>query len=247
MDVWFHTYGCNYAPPGWMIRSLPYTNRLYYVLDGSGFFLAPQGEIPLMKGRLYLFPHRLPFRVRQDENDRLNHMFFDFMLSPPLTGEAFTELTVPPGSAMDHLVRSLMLALKESPQDDALIRHCFLALLHLVLRENHELPTDARLTAALSRIHDGFSEEISDGELAALSHMEKNHFIRVFRRETGITPYQYLKEYRLNRATTLIAEGMPVGEAARLCGFESGSSLSHAMKKCRGMSPTMLAGHLRTH
>lgn len=249
MDVWFHGYGCGKAPWGWKLNHFPYTNRLYFVRGGTARFLSENGDVPLRPGHLYLFPHRLPFDTRQDENDPLDHLYFDFVLTPPLTGDRLVSMPVEEGSLIGHTIAALMLAVRSftmrTPADEALVRRYFLNLLQLVLDASEsQAPADARLMPVLARMHEGFGEPLCDAELAALAHMEKNHFIRVFRRTMGMTPYQYLREFRLNRAVTLIAQGTTVSEAAALCGFESAASLSHAMRRSRGLSPKEAAGRI---
>ena len=243
MDVWFYTYGCGYAPPGWAIQSLPYTNRVYVVLGGRAFFLSDAGERPLLPGWLYLFPHRLPFRVRQEESDRIFHMYFDFMLAPPLLGETLVEMPVEQGSLLAHTVECLRRTV-HAPGDSAraadgpLVYGYFTNLLRLIFREHPDLPlSDERMTGALRRIHEEFARPLTDEVLARTAHMEKNHFIRVFRRATGMTPHQYLRECRLNRAIALLKAGETVSRAAQACGYETASSLSAAMVKSRGARP----------
>lgn len=243
MDVWFYTYGQGYAPAGWRIRSLPYTNRLYVVLGGQAFFIEHDGcEKRLLSNHVYLFPHRLPFCVRQDERDPVNHLYFDFMLAPPLLGEALVELPLKADSLMERTVRCLQMAVGRA-EDAFLVRGYFQNLLSLVLRESGETPSqDERVNLALRHIHDHFGETLRDDALAKLVHLEKNHFIRLFRKTTGMTPYQYLREYRLNRACSLLTSGASASETALQCGYESAEALSHALRRSRNCCPAELRG-----
>ena len=250
MDVWFHGYNCLLAPSNWSILPFACTNRLYVVLGGHACFLSEAGELPLRKEHLYLFPHRLPFRVRQDANDRINHLYFDFVLTPPLTGDQVIELPLERDSIIGHTVAAILLAVKPYAQrtsaDETLVRRYFLNLLQLVLEQSGTRPlADERLTPVLRCMHERFAQPLSDADFCRMAHLEKNHFIRVFKRAMGMTPYQYLREYRLNRATVLIEQGTTVSEAAVLCGFESAASLSHAMRRSRGLSPTAAAGRMK--
>ena len=61
-------------------------------------------------------------------------------------------------------------------------------------------------------------------------HIEVNHFIRLFKWEVGVTPYRYMLTHRLNVASSYIAAGGSVTEAARL-GYESVAALSHALRR----------------
>ena len=126
---------------------------------------------------------------------------------------------------------------------EELVTAYFQCLLRLALEEAPFLaPGDERLAPALECIHRRFGEKLTLETLAALTHLEKNHFIRVFRRAMGITPYQYLRQVRLNRAASLLRRGQSVSGAAAACGFESAAALSHAMRKSRNVSPEEIRG-----
>jgi len=242
VDFWFYGYGKKQAPRDWHFKNLPYTNRLYVVLGGTAFFVGPQGERPLLKDHLYLFPHRLPFQARQNSEDRINHLFFDFVITPPLLGDELIEIPLEENTLLWHNIRCLLMTVGQE-NTASLVRGYFENLMQLLLWLHPELHLrDARMSEVFGYMHEHFGEPLTDGLLAQLVHMETNHFIRVFRQATGITPYQYLREYRLNRAAALIRDGASVQEAALRCGYESTASLSHAMRKSRGISPAACRG-----
>ena len=49
------------------------------------------------------------------------------------------------------------------------------------------------------------SAKISLDELASLVNLEKSYFIRLFKKETGSTPFKILNGMRLDRASDLLA------------------------------------------
>ena len=211
------------------------------IYGGRGAFLSEEGPVPLLPGRVYLFPHRLPFRVTQDPEQPVDHLYFDFTLSPPLTGSRLAEIPFSPDSLMGRTVSCLETAVERGGEE--LVTAYFRCLLRLALEEAPFLaPGDERLAPALECIHRRFGEKLTLETLAALTHLEKNHFIRVFRRAMGITPYQYLRQVRLNRAASLLRRGQSVSGAAAACGFESAAALSHAMRKSRNVSPEEIRG-----
>lgn len=241
MDARFYTFGRGLAPRQWRLNALPYTNRLYVIYGGRGAFLSEEGPVPLRPGWVYLFPHRLPFRVTQDPEQPVDHLYFDFTLSPPLTGSRLAEIPFSPDSLMGRTVSCLETAVERGGEE--LVTAYFWCLLRLALEEAPFLaPGDQRLAPALECIHRRFGEKLTLETLAALTHLEKNHFIRVFRRAMGITPYQYLRQVRLNRAASLLRRGQSVSGAAAACGFESAAALSHAMRKSRSVSPGEIRG-----
>ena len=90
-------------------------------------------------------------------------------------------------------------------------------------------------TEALLR--DRLAEALSLDDLAqdlGLSHVTLN---RCFRRETGTTVFERLRELRLERAAELIGhQGRSLTEIAYDCGFSSPSHLSTAFRKRFGMT-----------
>ena len=76
--------------------------------------------------------------------------------------------------------------------------------------------------------------------MAAAVHLENCHFIKLFSKQMGITPYKYLKNYRMDTAIKMIKNGCKIGVAAYLCGFETPSAFSAAVKKQFGITPREL-------
>lgn len=77
-------------------------------------------------------------------------------------------------------------------------------------------------------------------EVAAFSNLSLFHFLRSFRQATGITPYQYMIEKRLNHAAQLLRQpDLSFSEIAGLCKFPDLFTFSKAFKKKFGISPTL--------
>jgi AraC family transcriptional regulator len=75
--------------------------------------------------------------------------------------------------------------------------------------------------------------------LAASAGMSRYHFLRVFRRLTGMTPYQYLLSARMRRAAfELGSTRRPVLEIALDRGFGDLSTFNHRFRAAFGATPT---------
>lgn len=75
------------------------------------------------------------------------------------------------------------------------------------------------------------------GELSGYSHI---HTMRMFRRETGQTPHEWLTEIRINRAKELLSTSTKtLEEIADECGFRSDSHFKILFKKTTGFTPGM--------
>ena len=91
----------------------------------------------------------------------------------------------------------------------------------------------------LQYIRDHYAEMISVDELAALCHMSVSHFVRSFGRSCGLTPHEYVLQYRLHQAKQqLLMSTDSVETISEKCGFNSASHFARAFRKEKGISPT---------
>ncbi|MFG1605391.1 helix-turn-helix domain-containing protein [Actinoplanes sp. NPDC049265] len=87
------------------------------------------------------------------------------------------------------------------------------------------------------------ADDITVEELAALVDVSRFHFIRVFARSTGHTPYQYLRRIRMRTGAELLrTTAHPVARIAGICGYRSAGQFAAAFRKEFGVSPTRFRG-----
>jgi AraC-like DNA-binding protein len=79
--------------------------------------------------------------------------------------------------------------------------------------------------------------------MAASFSMSEKHFRRIFKQQTGLSPYQYHMQVRVYRAKEMLrGTTLSVKEiAASLC-FETPFHFSNAFKKQTGVSPSQWRG-----
>ncbi|KNH04030.1 Transcriptional regulator, AraC family [Candidatus Burkholderia brachyanthoides] len=80
---------------------------------------------------------------------------------------------------------------------------------------------------------------ISIGDAARTVAMSERNFLRLFKREMGVTPSQYLLQARLNLSCELLAlSDLPIDKIARRTGLTNGERFSEFFRKQFSMSPT---------
>jgi transcriptional regulator GlxA family with amidase domain len=83
-----------------------------------------------------------------------------------------------------------------------------------------------------------FASELTVARLAALARLSRFHFIRSFRTATGMTPHQYVRARRIERAQELlVTTPLPVTEICDAVGFQSLGSFSATFRRVTGESP----------
>jgi AraC-like DNA-binding protein len=124
------------------------------------------------------------------------------------------------------------------------------ALLVRVLRRGGERanrtssrpPRDARIRRALDYLEAHASDAIDVNDLARAAGMSRFHFSRVFRDETGSSPYAFLVDRRLDRvARSLRAGDVSVTTAALDAGFRDLGRFGRAFKARFGTTASAYA------
>jgi AraC family transcriptional regulator len=80
--------------------------------------------------------------------------------------------------------------------------------------------------------------DVSLAELAQECRLSVTHFVRSFRRSTGISPHQWLLARRISKAKFLLVHSNhSLADIALECGFSSQSHFNAAFKHCTKVSP----------
>jgi AraC-like DNA-binding protein len=94
------------------------------------------------------------------------------------------------------------------------------------------------ISRAVEHIHQDLDKPVSVDELAQMVHMSRPTFHENFRAVMHISPLQYAKSVKLDRAHMLIREGKKANEAGYLVGYNSPSQFSREYKRHFGFSPS---------
>lgn len=100
-----------------------------------------------------------------------------------------------------------------------------------------------RIGQAISYIEDHYEEEVHLDTLAAIAHMSRRHFQRVFREAMDQSVIDYLIHVRVARARDLLRNPeLSITEIAFKVGFSDSNYFSRQFKKILGVAPR----HFRT-
>jgi AraC-like DNA-binding protein len=94
------------------------------------------------------------------------------------------------------------------------------------------------ISKAVEHIHQNVDKPVSVDALAEMVHMSRPTFYENFRAVMHISPLQYAKSVKLDRAHTLIKEGKKANEAGYLVGYNSPAQFSREYKRHFGFAPS---------
>lgn len=91
-------------------------------------------------------------------------------------------------------------------------------------------------------------EKITVEELARHVHVSPSHFYTLFRKETGVSPHQYLIRKRVEKANELLRHTRKsIVEISEYVGFSSQSALNNTFKLQFGYTPGSVRKNLKGH
>ena len=120
------------------------------------------------------------------------------------------------------------------------VRGAILMLFSRFLRQAvpHIWTVDERMKRVQEHIHSHICDDIEVDELAAVACVTKPYLIRLFKREFGTSPVQYINKKKVERAQLLLyTTDMPVKEIAYEMGFSDHSYFIRMFRKVAGITP----------
>ena len=87
-------------------------------------------------------------------------------------------------------------------------------------------------------IHEHYPEKISIRDLAAAAYLSERECFRVFHDYLHMTPVEYIKSYRLQKASQMLEKGQePITEICHACGLGSSSYFGKVFRDYAGCTP----------
>lgn len=105
-------------------------------------------------------------------------------------------------------------------------------------REESSEQVDSYAVAKVRKyLEQHFDEKIQVEELAEFARISPFYLTRLFERELGVPPYEYLVKIRLAYAQRFLREGESIAGAAYRAGFSDQSHLNRFFKRYMGLTP----------
>ena len=104
---------------------------------------------------------------------------------------------------------------------------------------------DDRIHQTLTFIRKNMNSPLDINVLAENACMSKDHFIRIFKRETGETPNTYITMRKMEKAELLlVTTDMQVKSIATSLGYDDQSYFNRLFKKNTGFTPQQYRGKI---
>jgi AraC family transcriptional regulator len=154
-----------------------------------------------------------------------------------------------PSDTVRYVVRDFIIEVSEkAPGYERLIEPLEIRLVHAILRSmsgitmsNVKISDRLDIDHAVEYINSHYADQITVNDMAGSVALSPSHFSRIFKKETGMSPQEYLIDVRLARARLqLLQTDNKLTEIAFGCGFAGSAHFSSSFRKKYGMTPSRL-------
>ena len=98
--------------------------------------------------------------------------------------------------------------------------------------------TDDRIQNVVTFIRKNIYEKITLGQLSGICNLSDDHLIKLFKKETGSTPLQYINHKKIEKAQLMLAfNDMPIKNVAYALSFDNHSYFNRLFKAMTSMTP----------
>lgn len=255
-DLFLTTCGIQSCAPGHFFG--PGTREeflLHFVCDGRGTYVVNQTAYTLTKGEFFLILPNTKIHYYADNQDPWSYIWIGFQgkIAPACIEQAHLDAHTLIGTYDDTslilpYVQEMLLS-RENSFTNELKRQA--ALYHILAsfiekrRQSVSSGSDISVSQpsyvqmALNFIHDHYASDIRISQIAAYIGIDRSYLTSIFKAEKGISPSEYLIQYRLKRAARYLrTTDMKISSIAEKVGYRDALTFSRRFRQRYGMSPS---------
>ena len=229
-------YGNTTVKPEWELNEEVPTgySRIYYIVSGNLTYESAEEKRAMKPGCLYALPSTAPYHIERDPRTSFVCTYLHVVFSK-YSVNGLIELPVQEGSCLKALILTVQQAIWEKQIE---LLEQLAETFSFFLKGNEYFNQNSQmLTRVQQYVISHISEELTIEQLSRLFNYHPNYFIRLFRSETGYTPYQYIVQQRMQYAVTQLNMGLPNDEVCYACGYTDSSTFTRAFRKYYGVAP----------
>ena len=236
------TVTCTRLGEAWNgIRLNGYYWRLYHHDSGGAGVYLQGRRVELRPDRLYLLPPNCNLLTWNVGNPLQVYLHFE------LTGVVGSGVRLLNEQPLEGALQELYLELEQNLtlSGSGFFRRSFLASALAAAAAARlspdafcQITSDSRIIELCSMMREKLALPLNVEAMGRAIGLSENAFLRLFREQTGVTPYQYLLHLRYSRAAHLLVSGQStIDDICEAVGVRDRFHFSRTFKKLYGTSP----------
>ncbi|MBQ4556394.1 MAG: AraC family transcriptional regulator [Clostridia bacterium] len=221
---------------------------LHYVVSGKGTFNTGGASYTVSPSQIFVVrPHQKHSYIA-NENNPWHYIWVAFESDIALPHILSTDVFTAP--AAGKIFSDILSAAKIEFGKEEYISGKVWELMSLLIQLESGMAEiqSPYVNAAKEYISENYMRGIKVTDIAKSLNLDRSYFSTVFKKQTGMSPQQYLCEYRLERAAELLSRGEDsVTEAAYHSGYGDIVNFSRMFKKHFGTAPSKYRDMILMH
>lgn len=241
-------YGQQKCPPGFTVGvPRPYW-MLHFVLSGKGTFSTGNMTYSVGPSQIFVVHPHQTHTYRSDPKDPWHYIWVLFDSEIQMPGILSTDVFAAPtaGKIFSEMLETTAF---ETGKEEFLAGKIWeLMSLLLRLESGKQIRVNPYISKAKQYIEQNYMRGIKVTDIAKELNLDRSYFSTVFKQQTGISPQQYLSEFRLEQAAKmLVTDDGSVAAAAYLAGYNDIVNFSRMFKKHFGTAPSRYREMILAH
>lgn len=207
----------------------------HYVLSGCGTFRREGKTHHIATDDIFVIPPYVETFYQADKNNPWQYIWIGFTADMPLPAQM--QEPVIHHSNIGQVFKEALKCHEMENGKSAYLCSCLWKIMSFILEEN-ETKTNY-IEKAINCIHSEYMNNITVADISQRLNLDRSYFSTLFKDRVGVSPSQYIINYRLEKAAELIKEYNESPTSAALsCGYTDICHFSKAFKKKYGCAPT---------
>lgn len=255
-DLYLSHCGMQQCKPGHIFEHRPRPEyHLHFILDGHGVLRIYNREYRLSRGQIFVIPPDIEDYSYQADSQKpwyyawaaFNGTKADYyMTQAGFQNESVVRQSNIPPEEFTTLIYDMLKASQLTIANE-LDRTASLYLLLAKLIEsrnqnaahrNYDYSNDTYIKQALQYIQFNYNQPIQIHDIVNYVGINRSYFSHMFKQNMGVSPKEYLQQYRMEHACALLKDTSdPIEAVAKKVGYQDPFTFSRLFKKLTGMSP----------
>lgn len=266
-EKWYRSYGYDERNQPILNQHFHNLMEIGFCYEGKGEMVLEDTTLPYENGTVTIIPKNYPHTTNgvQNSSSRWEYLFIDVeetlrrlysdrkreaeLIAKRISKKAFC-ITATEDTGVAELVLRIFkeMRVRGDHYKDA-VEGLLKILVVELFRLNDEPNVDGsytlpkkteqmQISAALEYLSEHYDKEIKIADLARICHMSETHFRRIFTHSMGVSPVDYINQFRIRMVCERLKKtNMPIADIALRCGFTSLATFNRNFRKIMGTTP----------
>ena len=253
LPFYVHSIGHFYAKSDYLTEREGLDNYLlFYTISGSGYIKTQNLQLSATSGSMFIIycGDYQCYGSQPGENWEFKFIHFNGTSAKEyfdlLYNDGIRIINIDDFNKMELLINNSkqLIADEENNIDIKMSYYITAILTEMILAKNSPINNKRYLQhkneidRAIKFMQENYHQDIKIEDIAQNSYMSKYYFLRIFKSIMGVTPYEYLINYRINSSKKLLVETeLSVFDISLKVGFFDCNNFIRSFKKIVGTTP----------